>query len=146
MNLQALTFIIFCFKVPFKVNILNVMKNKKYINMDSERDVNLIKIKMMDNGDWEYDRLGIGECEGKVFIVDLDREEMEVEMEFVKEGLSIKDVLSEGVDLGVIVEWMKGYDEDDKYRVNWDSGWDEVVDSDMLWGSFYKGILVNDKL
>jgi len=122
------------------------MKNKKYINMDSEEDMELLKIKMMDNGDWEYDRLGIGECEGKVFIVDLDREEMEVEMEFVKEGLSIKDVLKEGVDLGVIVECMKGYDEDDKYRVNWGSGWDEVVDSDMLWRSFYGGILVNDKL
>lgn len=114
--------------------------------MDSEGDMGLIKIKMMDNGDWEYDRLGIGECEGKVFIVDLDNDEEEVEMEFVKEGLSIKDVLKEGVDLGVIVEWLKGYDENDKYRVNWDCGWDEVVDSDMLWKSFYKGILVNDKL
>ena len=122
------------------------MKNKKYINMDCEGDVNLIKVKMMDNGDWEYDRLGIGECEGKVFIVDLDNDEEEVEMEFVKEGLSIKDVLKEGVDLGVIVEWLKGYDENDKYRVNLDCGWDEVVDSDMLWRSFYKGILVNDKL
>ena len=70
---------------------------------------------------------------------------MEVEMEFVKEGLSIKDVLKEGVDLGVIVEWMKGYDEDDKYRVNWEN-WEEDEDVDMLWRSFYGGILVNDKL
>jgi hypothetical protein len=91
------------------------------------------------------DREWSGECEGKVFIVDLDREEMEVEMEFVKEGLSIKDVLKEGVDLGVIVEWMKGYDEDDKYRVNWEN-WEEDEDVDMLWRSFYGGILVNDKL
>lgn len=121
------------------------MKNKKYINMDCEKDVNLIKVRMMDNGDWEYDRLGLGECEGKVFVVDLDSEEMEVEMEFVKEGLSIKDVLREGVDLGVIVEWVKGYDENDKYRVNWEN-WEEGEDVDMLWKSFYKGILVNDKL
>lgn len=118
------------------------MKIKKYINMDSEVDLGLIKVRMVDNGEWGYDRLGIGEYDGKVFMVDLDRDEMEVEMEYVKEGLRIKDVLCEGVSLGVIVESGKNY------KVNCDCGWDEDEDMSegLLWKDFYKKVLINDKI
>ncbi len=96
--------------------------------MDSESDLDLVKVVLMDDGDWEYNRMGVGENEGRVFIVDLDDSgEEEREMEYVKEGLSVEDVLKIGVECGVINEIDWGYDEDDKFRVNWESGeedWD----------------------
>lgn len=80
--------------------------------------INNVKVKLMDNGDWEYDRLGIGEVEGRVFMMDLENEEDEVE--FVREGLSVEEVLRMGVEVGVFEEIDWGYDENDKVRLNLD--------------------------
>jgi hypothetical protein len=98
-------------------------------NVDCEDDCELLKVTLMDNGDWEYDRMGLGVCEGRVFMVDLDDSgELIREMEYVKDGLSVQDVLKIGCDVGVIVQIDWGYDERDLYRVNWDclpEDWDK---------------------
>ena len=92
---------------------------KTVYNIDE--DWGLVKVKLMDNSDWEYDRVGLGECEGRVFMVDLDDSgEMERDMEYVKDGLSIQDVLKIGCDVGVFAEIDWGYDESDKVRCNWE--------------------------
>jgi hypothetical protein len=91
--------------------------NKVYLNICSVKDCNNIKVSMMDDGDWEYDRCGVGEYKGKVFMVDLDEGEEYRELGFVKEGLNIDDVLNIGVECGIFREIDWGYDEDDKYRV-----------------------------
>lgn len=81
-----------------------------------------IKVSLMDDGDWEYTRTGIGEFNNRVFIVDLDDTgEQFREMIWVKNGLSVEDVLRIGVETGVFdkIDW--GYDEDDQYRERTDA-------------------------
>jgi hypothetical protein len=109
------------------------MKNKFVV----EEDIELVKVEMMDDSDWEYVRWGVGEVDGKVFMVDLDDGDEEREMMYVKEGLSVEDVCKIGVEVGVFVdssEW--GYDENDRYRVSWD-----VEDVSFVWDDFYKRVL-----
>ena len=51
------------------------MKNKyncEWLNINSEKDMEKVEISMMDNGDWEYNRIGVGMNKGKVFFVELD--------------------------------------------------------------------------
>jgi hypothetical protein len=109
------------------------MKNKFIV----EEDIELVKVEMMDDSDWEYVRWGVGEVDGKVFMVDLDDGDEEREMMYVKEGLSVEDVCKIGVEVGVFVdssEW--GYDENDKYRMKWD-----VEDVSFVWDEFYERVL-----
>ena len=105
-----------------------------------ENDFDLIKVNMMDNGDWEYTRLGIGEdVDGKVFLVDTDDHgEEEVVMNFCKEGLTIKDVLKIGVACNVFEKINWGYDKNDQHRVNVDCEGDD-------WNKFYKLVLVAEE-
>ena len=108
------------------------MKNK--LNFDE--DIELVKVEMMDDGDWEYVRWGVGEVDGKVFMVDLEDVGEEGEMMFVKEGLSVEDVCKIGVEVGVFVdssEW--GYDENDRYRVKW-----ELEGYEEKWEEFYSRV------
>jgi len=111
---------------------------QKMFNMENDHD--LLKVNMVDNGEWEYDRLGIGEdVDGRVFLVDTDDpSEDEVVMNFCKEGLTIKDVLKIGVALKVFVKIEDGYDENDTHRWNMDCN--EV---DM--SRFYKIVLVKEE-
>ena len=77
---------------------------KTVYNIDE--DCNLVKVKLMDNSDWEYDRMGLGECEGRVFMVDLDDSGEQLrEMEYMKDGLSIQDVLKIGCDVVVFEDY-----------------------------------------
>ena len=73
--------------------------------------------------------MGVGVMNGKVFVVDLDDSgELWREMNFVKEGLSVEDVLRIGCEVGVLVEIDWRYDEDDKVRVKMNDGegdWEE---------------------
>lgn len=104
------------------------INNKFYYDADDVQDLEMVEVAMMDDSDWEYLRVGIGEMGGKVFVVDLDDSgEMLREMKFVKEGLSVDDVLKIGCEVGVFVEIDWGYDEDDKFRVSWEGegDWDE---------------------
>ena len=92
----------------------------------NESGVELVK-SLMDNGDWEYDRLGIGEDEKGLFIVDVDDcgEEWR-SVNRVKKGLSVEDILKIGVESGVLVKIDDGYDEDDEYRFSMDSNDDKM--------------------
>ncbi len=56
-------------------------------------------VSIADNGDWEYDRIGIGELDGKVYRFDMEDEEGSSISE-LKEGLSVESVLNEGIELG----------------------------------------------
>ncbi len=95
-------------------------------------DGDLLVKKLMDNGDWEYDRVGLGKVDGRVFVVDLnDDGEDEGDIVYVRDGLKVEDVLNIGVIYNVFekIDW--GYGEDDNYRVNWESGskeWDEFLE------------------
>lgn len=107
---------------------MRIENNKVYLNIDSVEDLDNVKVSMMDDGDWEYDRCGVGEYDGKVFIVDLDDSGEEWrELLFVKESLNIDEVLNIGCECGVWKEIDWGYDEDDKYRFSWECDRDDFV-------------------
>jgi hypothetical protein len=112
---------------------------KSSLDIDSEEDMDLVEIVMMDDGDWEYNRVGIGEYNNRIFLVDLDDSgEESREMKFVKEGMSIGEVLKIGVECGVWKEF-DGYDEYDQYRVCMDcdpDAWDNFC-SRVEMDSFY---------
>ncbi len=108
------------------------MKNKFNI----EEDMNLVVVELMDDSEYEYLRMGIGECEDGVFVVDLEEGDDEREMKYVKEGLSVEDVCKIGIEVGVFVdssEW--GYDENDKVRLNW-----ELEGYEEKWEEFYSRV------
>jgi hypothetical protein len=98
------------------------MKNKyncEWLNVGSEKDMEKVEISMMDNGDWEYDRIGVGMNKGKVFFVDLDDcGEDWREVEYCDKVESVGRLLKIGVKCKVFekIDW--GYDENDMYRVN----------------------------
>ena len=105
-----------------KKGYINNMKNKygiNWLNIESEKDRKKIVIEMMDNGDWEYDRIGVGVNKGKVFFVDLDDSgEDWREVEYCNKVKSIGRLLKIGVECKVFekIDW--GYGENDKFRVN----------------------------
>ena len=51
---------------------MKIKGNKVYYNSDSVKDMDCVEVVMMDDSDYEYNRVGVGEYKGKVFIVDLD--------------------------------------------------------------------------
>jgi len=127
-------------EMPSREDRISAMDNlagseQRMFNMEDDHD--LIKVNMVDNGEWEYDRLGIGEdVDGKVFLVDTDDpDEEEVVMNFCKKGLTIKDVLRIGVALKVFVKKQDGYDENDQHRWNMDC-------KEIERTRFYKMVLV----
>ena len=91
-----------------------------------------VKIVMMDDGYCEYDRIGIGEIDGKVFICDLefvDFSDLEYK-EVFDDGSELKyfwfvnfDSVEEcclsGVKSGWCVEW-KGVSEGDRFKFDMD--------------------------
>ena len=48
------------------------INNKFYYDADDVQDLEMVEVCLMDDSDWEYLRVGIGEMSGKVFVVDLD--------------------------------------------------------------------------
>ena len=108
------------------------MKNKygiNWLNIESEKDRKKIVIEMMDNGDWEYDRIGVGMNKEKVFFVDLDDSgEDWREVEYCSKVNSIGRLLKIGVGCRVFekIDW--GYSENDKFRVN--------INGEVNWGKF----------
>ena len=62
-NLNKLSNLNFSVDLNNKKGYINKMKNKygiNWLNIESEKDRKKIVIDMMDNGDWEYDRIGVG--------------------------------------------------------------------------------------
>ncbi len=85
-----------------------------------------------DNGHWEYDRVGIGELGGKVYRFFLD-DEMDEGVWELREGLSMEDVLNEGIELGFFekievedwgVSWYMDLEKEDEI-VDWLGGLDK---------------------
>ena len=107
-------------------NIMKIKNNVEWFNINSVSDNRKLVISMMDDGDWEYDRLGIGKDEKGLFIVDLDDsgEEFRV-VNRVKKDIDLDKLLKIGCECKVWRDY-KGYDSDDKYRVIMDSGNDEM--------------------
>ena len=109
------------------------MKNKyncEWLSMNSKKDMGKVKMSLMDNGDWEYDRVGIGMNKKKVFIVDLDDcNESWREVEYCDNVKSIEELLKIGVECKVFEKIEDGYDEvfGDEYRYNMDGeeNWDK---------------------
>ena len=107
------------------------MKNKyncEWLNINSEKDMEKVEISMMDNGDWEYNRIGVGMNKGKVFFVDLDDcNEDWREVEYCDKVKSVGRLLKIGVECKVFekIDW--GYDENDMFRVNinGEDNWDK---------------------
>jgi len=111
---------------------------KRWLNLGSKREQSMIKMSLMDNGDWEYDRLGIGKTGKDWFLVDLDDtgEDKRV-INFCKEGLNLNKILEIGVKHNVFekIDW--GYNEEDTHRVRCD-------EQEHDWEGFYKEVLVNE--
>ena len=55
---------------------------------------------IMDNGDWEYDRFGFGEVDGKCYRVELEGSESDEDVFELKEGLSVDGIIKEGIEKG----------------------------------------------
>ena len=106
------------------------MKNKyncEWLSVNNKSDMEKIEISMMDNGDWEYDRIGVGMNKGKVFIVDLDDSgEDWREVEYCDNVKSIEELLKIGVECKVFEKINWGYDKNDMYRCNVDGNEDWV--------------------
>lgn len=122
------------------MNTTSTTKTKRrYIQLSSAADCNLIKLNLMDNGDWEYVRLGIGKTGRSYFLVDLDDsgEDKRV-MNFCKEGLTKKMILGYGVMCNVLEKIENGYDERDTHRTNCDATEEE-------WNNFYKKVLEDEE-
>jgi hypothetical protein len=111
---------------------------KRWLNLESKREQSMIKMSLMDNGDWEYDRLAICKTGKDWFLIDVDDtgEDKRV-MNFCKEGLDLNKILEIGEKHNVFekIDW--GYNEQDTHRVRCD---EEKQD----WKGFYKEVLVNE--
>jgi hypothetical protein len=81
-------------------------------------DGDLIEYVLMDNGDYEYNRFGVGSYEGETFITDLELDNDEGNIIWCKPGMSVQDVMDAGVSTGLFEltpEDMK-YNDEDVYR------------------------------
>jgi len=104
-----------------------------WLSLEDESDFDLIDVSMMDNGDWEYTRCGVGMIDGRVFMVDLDDNgEVWSEIGWCDNVKSVEELLEVGVRYKVfdLIDW--GYDEEDRYRWNVE----EEVDMD----GFYREV------
>ena len=92
---------------------------------------NSVEVSMMDNGFWEYDRIGVGVLDGKVYVCDLefvdghnlDYKEVfddgsELKYFWFVNFDSVEECCKSGCESGWCVEWKKndGYGEDDRFR------------------------------
>ena len=91
----------------------------EWVSLNNESDGRKIEMNLMDNGDWEYDRVGIGMNKGKVFMISLDDiNENWREVEYCENVRSIEELLKIGVECRVFEKIENGYGEEDEYRVN----------------------------
>jgi len=85
---------------------------------NSEADGDLLEYVLMDNGDYEYNRFGVGSYEGETFITDLELDNDEGNIIWCKPGMSVQNVMDAGVRTGLFEqtpEDMK-YNDEDVYR------------------------------
>jgi hypothetical protein len=53
---------------------------------------------IMDGGDWNYDRFGFGEVDGKCYRVELEGYDDDRDVFELKEGLNVDGIIKEGVE------------------------------------------------
>ena len=77
-----------------------------------------LEVVMMDNGDWEYDRVGIGVEDGKCVVVDIEEgcDEDDNYLGWKVNFNSVEEVIESGLKDGWCVKIDDGYSEKDKYR------------------------------
>jgi hypothetical protein len=104
-----------------------------------------VEVKMMDNGHWEYDRIGVGVLNDKVFVCDLEfvnyddvMDESDFKCFWFVNFESVEECCLSGLESGWCEEWKKdeGYGEDDRFRVK--------VDDDVDVELFDKWVKVNE--
>jgi len=83
-----------------------------------------LEVVMMDNGDWEYDRVGIGVEDGKCVVCDIEEgcDEDGNYLGWKVNFNSVEEVIESGLKDGWCVEINNGYDKRDKYRFSFDEG------------------------
>ena len=110
----------------------NIIINKfgfEWFNVDEGK----LELSLMDNGDWEYDRVGFGKDDKGLFMVDVDDSgESWRLINRIKKGLSIEDVCEVGVKFGVYEKIDNGYGKNDKYRVCEDEGDEKMFNKLVL--------------
>jgi len=110
----------------------NIIINKfgfEWFNVDEGK----LELSLMDNGDWEYDRVGFGKDEKGLFMVDVDDSgESWRLINRIKKELSIEDVCEVGVKFGVYEKIDNGYGKNDKYRVCEDGGDEKMFNKLVL--------------
>ena len=81
-----------------------------------------LEVVMMDNGDWEYDRVGIGVEDGKCVVVDIEEgcDEDGNYLGWKVNFNSVEEVIDSGLKNGWCVENNNGYDKRDRYRYSMD--------------------------
>ena len=98
----------------------------KIKNIDKFLEEN-VQIQMMDNGHWEYERVGVGVLDSKVFVCDLEAlDEEDFDWFWFVKFDSVDECIKSGLESGWCEEWKEseGYGVDDRYRFKIE---DEVV-------------------
>ena len=89
-----------------------------------------IKVRIADNGEWEYLRIGLGKDSKGVFLVDLDDDGQNLKPKtYVKEGLDIDDLVRLGLKHEVFEDWSFNGRKDIRYRMDDDlqGEWDDYL-------------------
>ena len=85
-----------------------------------------VKVSMMDNGHWEYERIGVGVLDDKVFVCDLEvidysdvLSENDMKCFWFVKFESVEECCLNGVKFGWCDEWKRneGYGVDDRFRM-----------------------------
>lgn len=102
----------------------NVKEGKFDIGSDASMDS--LVFKLDDNGDWEYERVGIGRDKEGVFLVDLNDTGFRYrDKQYVRPGLSVTRILEIGVKHNVFA---KGGHHGYQYRVDEEKGnWEAFI-------------------
>jgi hypothetical protein len=108
------------------------MKNKygcDWLSVNNSSDMKMVKEVLCDNGDWEYDRMGIGMNKGRVFIVDLDDSgESWREMLYCDDVCSVEEVVRIGIKCNVIEKY------NDELYCEWESSKEDNEKFDKMVG------------
>ena len=120
------------------------MKNKfgcDWYSMNNFSDNKMLKVSLSDNGDWEYDRMGIGMNKGRVFIIDLDDSgEDWREMWYCDKVKSVKEVIKIGIECGVIEEMDGEYYYEWEFEKKDEEKFNDIIGKKVVCGDLYSFI------
>ena len=117
-------------------------------DMKMKIEDNDVKVKMMDDGYCEYDRVGVGVLDGKVFVCDLEvidyddvLSENDLKCFWFVKFESVEECCLNGVKFGWCDEWKRdeGYGVDDRFRMK---SYENEEDGDV--DGFDKWLKINE--